>query len=106
VNVIDTKNWYARINKMPSPQGPTFMVSGTVIVANSAIDASLVLSQFQDKSLGLRVELILEDKGIGLTALTEKSVSLSVPGYADTTHVNILHDGKELVRIDKVESVY
>ena len=105
MNVIDTKNWYARINKMPGLQEPSFLISGTVIVANSAIEATLIMPAIQDKSLGLRLELVLEDKGIGLTVLTEKAVSLSLPGYSEVTHVQIFHDGKELLRIDNIEVV-
>jgi len=105
MNVIDTKNWYARVNQMPSTVGPTFTASGTVIVSSSAVHASLIMPPMQDKSLGLRLELVLEEQGIGLTALTEKSVSFSVPGYAHTTHVQIFYRGQELARIDKVEVV-
>ncbi|MFS2156207.1 hypothetical protein ACCD10_02495 [Pseudomonas sp. Pseusp122] len=105
MNVVDTKNWYARINKMPSTTGPTFMISGTVIVTNSATEATLMLDPVQDKSFGLRLLLVLEDKGIGLTVLTEKSVALTLPGYANVSHVQIFHDGKELVQIDEVEIV-
>lgn len=105
MNVIDTKNWYARINKMPGTEGPTFIVSGTIIVANSAVEATLVMPALQDKSLGVRLEVVLEDKGVGLTVLTDKAVSLSLPGYAEVTHVQVFHDEKELVRIDNIEIV-
>jgi hypothetical protein len=105
MNVIDSKNWSARINVMPSVEGPTLTVFGTVIVANSAIDVSLEPSRIQDRSLGLNVDLVLQERGHGLTALTDKSVSLSVPGHVNTTHINIIHDGKVLTRIDGVDQL-
>lgn len=100
---IQTKDWYARINKMPGLSGPTLLVSGTVTVPNSNTEATLVVAAIQDKSLGLRLELQLESKGIGLTVLTEKAVSLSQPSTYDVTHISIFHDGKELTRIENVE---
>jgi len=106
MNIIDTKNWSVRINKMPSLQGPSLTVTGTVIVGNSATEAVLVMPPMQDKSMGLRLELKLEQSGAGTTALTEKSVTYSVAGYDDTTHVTIFSEGKELIRVDDIEIVY
>lgn len=106
MNVIDTKNWSARINKMPSLEGASLTVTGTVIVGNSATQAVLVLPPVHDKSMGLRLELKLEQTGAGATALTEKSVTYSVAGYDNTTHVTIFSEGKELIRIDDIEVVY
>jgi hypothetical protein len=105
MNVIDTKNWTARINKMPSLQGPTFTVSGTVIVGNSATEACLAMAPVQDRSMGIRLELTLKEGAAGLTVLTEKPVTLALQGHVDTTHVVISHDGKELVTISDVEVV-
>ncbi len=103
---IDAKDWYARINKMPGLSGPTLLVSGTVTVANSAIEPVLVESAIQDKSFGLRLDLITELKGVGLTVLTEKAVTFSQPSAYDVPHITIFHEGAELVRINKVEIVY
>lgn len=103
---IQNKDWHAHIDKMPGLEGPKFMVSGVVTVPNSTTEATLVLSPHQDKSPGLRLILNLEDKGIGLPALTEKAVSYSqpAPGY-DITHVQIFYKDQELVRINNVEIV-
>ena len=106
MNIIDTKNWSARVNKMPSLEGPSLTVTGTVIVGNSATEAVLMQPTVQDKSLGLRLELKLEQTAVGATALTEKTVSYSIAGYDNTTHVTVFSDGKELVRIDNIEVVY
>jgi hypothetical protein len=106
MNIIDTKNWSVRVNKMPSLEGPSLTVTGTIIVGNSATEAVLVLPPVQDKSMGLRLELELEQTGAGATVLTEKFVTYSVAGYDNTTHVTIFSDGKELIRIDDIEVVY
>jgi len=100
---IQTKDWYARINKMPGLSGPTLLVTGTVTVPNSNTEATLEVAAIQDKSLGLRLELKFESKGIGMTVLTEKPVSFSQPTTYDVPHISIFHDGKELTRIEHVE---
>lgn len=106
MSLIDSKNWQARKNKMPSPDGPTFVITGDVTVANSAVEACLQLSRIQDRSLGLNVDLVLVEKGVGLAVLTEKSVSLTVPGYQESTHVKIIHDGKVVGSVLQIETVY
>jgi hypothetical protein len=106
MKVVETKNWSARINKMSSVVDAGLTITGTVIVGNSATEAVLVLPSVQDMSMGLRLELKLEQRGAGATALTEKSVSYTARGFDDATHVTIFSDGKELVRIDHVELVY
>lgn len=100
---IQNKDWYARINKMPGLSGPTLLVTGTVTVPNSNTEPNLVVAAIQDKSLGLRLELQLESKGIGLTVLTDKAVAFSQPSTYDVPHISIFHDGKELTRIENVE---
>lgn len=106
MNIIDTKNWSAHLNKMPSLEGPSLTITGTVIVGNSATEVVLVQAPVQDKSPGLRLELKLGQTAVGATVLTEKTVSYSVAGCDNTTHVVILSDGKELIRIDDIEVVY
>ncbi|MBI6854463.1 hypothetical protein YA0002_16935 [Pseudomonas cichorii] len=100
---IQTKDWYAHINNMPSLEGPKFMVSGVVTVTNSAIEATLVKNPRQDKSLGLRLDIQLEDKGVGLNVLTDKTVAYSQEGGSEITHVTIYHQDKKLAQIDKIE---
>lgn len=100
---IQNKDWYARINKMPGLAGPTLLVSGTVTVPNTNTEATLAVTALQDKSLGLRLELQLESKGVGLTVLTDKAVSFSQPCTSDVPHISIYHNGSELTRIETVE---
>ena len=106
MSLIDSKNWQARKNKMPSLDGPTLVITGDVTVANSAVEASLRLSRLQDRSFGLNVDLVLVEKGVGLAVLTEKSVSLTVPRYQETTIVQIIHDEKIVGSVLQIETVY
>ncbi|RMQ48059.1 hypothetical protein ALQ04_02711 [Pseudomonas cichorii] len=103
---IQNKDWNAHLNTMPGTEGPKLVVSGVVTVPTSVTEATLVLSPRQDKSLGLRLDLHMEDKGIGLPALTDKTVSYSQPaaGY-DVTHVTIYYKEEKLAVIDKIEVV-
>lgn len=103
---IDTKNWLARINKMPSLEGPKLLVSGTVTVPNSATEVTLVESKLQDKSYAMNLDLVLKNDGIGATVMTEKTVSFSMPTNVDVPSVTIFHNGEKLVRIDSVEIVH
>ena len=105
MNLVDSKNWKAHKNQMPSTDGPTLVVSGDVTVANSAVEASLKVSRRQDRSNALNLDLVLEEKGIGLTALTESSVSLTLPGYQDTPWIYIIHDNKMVAHITQIDTV-
>jgi len=104
MNLINSKNWKAHKNQMPSTEGPTLVVSGNVTVANSAVEASLKVSRRQDRSNALNLDLVLEEKGIGLTALTDKTVSLTLPGYQDTPWIYIIHDKKIVAHITQIDT--
>ncbi|WP_095093064.1 hypothetical protein [Pseudomonas sp. Irchel 3A5] len=103
--IIQHKDWYARINKMPGLAGPTLLVSGTVTVPNSNTLPTLVVAAVQDKSQGLRLDLQFESKGTGLTVMTEKAVAFSQASTYDVPEIAIFHDGKELIRINDVEII-
>ena len=106
MSLIDSKNWHARKNKMPSLEGSTLVITGEVTVANSAVEASLKVSRRQDRSNGLNVDVVLVEKGVGLSVLTEKAVSLTLQGHQDTTLVQIIHDGKVVGSVPQIETVY
>lgn len=105
MKLIDSNNWKAHKNQMPSTTGTTLVISGDVTVSNSAVEASLKVSRRQDRSNGLNLDLVLEEKGIGLTALTDKTVSLILPGYQDTPWVYIIHDNKVVAHITQIDTV-
>jgi len=98
---ITTKDWVAQINRMPGDA--FFRTFGTVTVVNSGITAKLVLSEVQDKSCDLRLDLKIEDTGgISLPALTDRFVEYRVAGESNVTGVSIFFEGKLLHHIDKV----
>ncbi|MGO4309574.1 hypothetical protein AB4Z35_06770 [Pseudomonas sp. KB_15] len=98
---ITTKGWTAQINRMPG--AAFFRAYGTVTVVNSGITAKLVLSEVQDKSNHLRLDLKIEDTGgISLPALTERFVEYRVAGKSNVTGVSIFFEEELLHRIDEV----
>ncbi|EJM53523.1 hypothetical protein [Pseudomonas sp. GM48] len=98
---ITTKDWIAQIDRMPG--AASFRTFGTVTVANSGITARLVLSEVQDKSYDLRLDLKIEDTGaIALQVLTDRFVEYRVAGESNVTGVSIFFEGKLLHHIDKV----
>ncbi|MCV4288961.1 hypothetical protein OH708_13670 [Pseudomonas capsici] len=103
---IQSKNWHAHLDTMPGTEGPKLVVSGVVNVPNSVTGATLVMSPRQDKSLGLRLDLHLEDKGVGFKIMHDVPVSYSqsAPDY-DVTHITIFYKEEKLVVIDKIENV-
>lgn len=103
--LIDSKNWKAHKNQMPSTTGPTLVISGDVTVSNSAVNASLKVSRRQDRSNALNLDLVLEEVGGGWQAHTEKPVSLILPGYQETPWVYIIHDNKIVAHITQIDTV-
>ncbi|MEB0206812.1 hypothetical protein [Pseudomonas sp. CCC3.1] len=98
---IETKNWKAQINRMPHDN--FFRVDGVVTVPHSAILLSLEVSQIQDKSFDLRLDLKLTvPQDIGLDVLTDKSVAYKVSGASNVTGVSIFFEGKLLHHIDEI----
>lgn len=101
---IQTNGWYARDNRMPG--AAAFTVSGKVTVGSTATNVSLVPSALQDRSLGLRLDLIVESGGIGLTVMTEKTATFTLPGRSEITHVTVFYNGEELIQINDIEVVH
>jgi len=98
---ITTKNWTAQIDRMPG--AVSFRAFGTVTVRNSGITPRLVLSEIQDKSFDLRLDLELETTHeIALQVLTDKFVEYKKMGPSSVTSVSIFFEGKLLHHIDKV----
>lgn len=98
---IETKNWKAQINRMPHDN--FIRVDGVVTVPHSAILPSLEVSQIQDKSFDLRLDLKLTvPQDIGLDVLTDKSVTYKNSGVSKVTGVSIFFEGKLLHHIDEI----
>lgn len=98
---ITTKDWVAQIDRMPG--APSFRTFGTVTVAHSGITPRLVLSEIQDKSFDLRLNLELETTHeAALQVLTDKFVEYKLAGASNVTGVSIFFEGKLLHHIDKV----
>ncbi|MDR6605976.1 hypothetical protein [Pseudomonas synxantha] len=98
---ITTKDWIAQIDRMPG--AASFRAFGTVTVANSGITPKLVLSELQDKSFDLRLDLELETTHeIALQVLTDRFVEYKIAGNSNVTGVSIFFEGKLLHHIDKV----
>jgi hypothetical protein len=98
---ITTKNWVAQIDRMPG--AASFRTYGTVSVAHTGITPKLVLSEMQDKSFDLRLELILETSSeISLQVITDKQVEYKVLGDSNVSGVSIFYNGEPLHHIDDV----
>ncbi|EJK98686.1 MULTISPECIES: hypothetical protein [Pseudomonas] len=98
---ITSKNWTAQIDRMPG--AASFRTFGTVTVAHSGITPILVLSDKQDKSFDLRLELKLQHADdISLPVLTDKFVEYKVLGDSNVTGVSIFFEGQLLHHIDEV----
>ncbi|WP_130903494.1 hypothetical protein [Pseudomonas sp. Sample_22] len=98
---IKTKGWTAQIDRMPG--AASFRTYGVVTVAHTGITPKLELSEEQDKSYDLRLELKLESSNeISLQVETDKFVEYKVPGNSDVCSVSIFYEGKLLHHIDKV----
>ncbi|MDI2592855.1 hypothetical protein NYP20_29170 [Pseudomonas sp. N3-W] len=98
---ITTKNWVAQIDRMPG--AASFRTYGTVSVAHTGITPKLVLSEMQDKSFDLRLELILETSSeISLQVITDKQVEYKVLGDSNVSGVSIFYNGELLHHIDDV----
>jgi len=106
--IIETKNWSAQNDLMPSPDGGIFRVRGTVVVAHPGIVPVLTLSKMQDKSFALNVDLRLEEQGGAfIQVVTEKEVLLELKGdHSNVPWVTVIHDGQTLVRIDEIMTTY
>src|SRR5471030_475685 len=98
---ITTKNWVAQIDRMPG--AASFRTYGTVSVSHTGITPKLVLSEMQDKSFDLRLELILETSSeISLQVITDKQVEYKVLGDSNVSGVSIFYNGELLHHIDDV----
>lgn len=98
---IKTKDWTAQIDRMPG--AASFRTYGTVEAQNAGFTPKLVLSELQDKSFDLRLDLILETTSdISAQVLTEKHVEYKVLGNSNVTGVSIFFEGKLLHHIDEV----
>lgn len=98
---IKTKDWTAQIDRMPGSQ--CFRVYGTVTVADPRVIPKLELSDIQDKSFDLRLNLVLATpKDITLQVVTDKFIEYKTMGDSNVTGVSIFHEGKLLHHIDEV----
>lgn len=98
---IKTKDWTAQIDRMPG--AASFRAFGTVTVAHTGITPKLVLTDFQDKSFDLRLELILENSNeISLQVETDKVVEYKSLGNSNVSGVSIFYKGEKIHHIDKV----
>lgn len=98
---ITTKDWTAQIDRMPG--AASFRTFGTVTVAHTGITPKLVLSDLQDKSFDLRLDLKLEKSNeVSLQVVTDKFVEYKVLGDSSVTGVSIFFEDKLLHHIDKV----
>ncbi|WHS60328.1 hypothetical protein [Pseudomonas sp. G2-4] len=98
---INTKDWTAQIDRMPG--AASFRVYGTVEVSNSGIIPKLVLSETQDKSFDLRLELQLEQSDeVALQVITHKHVEYKVLGDSSVTGVSIFFNDELVHHIDDV----
>nr|WP_314524100.1 hypothetical protein [uncultured Pseudomonas sp.] len=98
---IQTKNWTARINRMPGDS--FFRTSGIVTVAHPGVTPKLVMTQVQDASHHLRLELILENSNENtLQVLTEKAVEYKTLGNSDVTGVSIYYKNERISHITNI----
>lgn len=106
--IIETKDWYAQNDLMPSPQGPCLRITGTVVVANPGIEPVLSMRAIQDKSFVLALELTSRElDGIHLQVVTEKSVRFELPGdHRHVPWVTIFHEGRLLTTIKEIEETH
>ncbi|WP_346266450.1 hypothetical protein [Pseudomonas sp. WS 5071] len=99
--IVETKDWKARINRMPGDN--FFRVEGVVTVPHSAVIPKLVIAPVQDKSFDLRMELTLDvPLDIALNVLTDKKVTYKVSGNPNVTGVSIFFEGDRVHHIDEI----
>ncbi|MFS2202278.1 hypothetical protein [Pseudomonas sp. Pseusp3] len=98
---IKTKDWTAQIDRMPGSQ--SFRVNGTVTVADPRVIPKLELSDIQDKSFDLRLDLVLAiPQDITLHVLTDKFIEYKTMGDSNVSGVSIFYEGELLHHIDEV----
>lgn len=98
---IKTKNWTAQIDRMPG--AASFRAFGTVTVAHTGITPKLVMTDIQDKSLDLRLELLLETSNdVSLPVETNKVVEYKALGNSNVSGVSIFYKGEQIHHIDDV----
>lgn len=98
---IESKSWFAQINRMPGDL--FFRVEGTVTVATPGVTPVLVLSPLQDKSFNLRLDLELHTAaGVHLQVLTDKVVTYKTLGESHVTGVDIFYKGERVHSIKNV----
>ena len=105
---IESKNWTAQIDRMPSTEGGTFRIRGTVVVAHPGIVPVLSLSRIQDKSFALNIDLNLEtQEGTFLQVVTEKEVMFEYKGNnGNVPWATVFHDGQVVAKITDIVTVY
>ena len=98
---IKTKDWTAQIDRMPG--AASFRAFGTVTVAHTGITPKLVMTDMQDKSFDLRLELLLEHSDeVALQVETDKVVEYKALGNSNVSGVSIFYKGEKIHHIDKV----
>ncbi|MEF9896841.1 MAG: hypothetical protein RR736_06140 [Pseudomonas sp.] len=105
---IQSKDWHAQNDRMPSTEGPRFRVRGTVTVDSPSFTPVLTMAQIQDKSAGINLELKFEqEEGMFLAVVTEKQVAFEMPGVDYTIPwVHVFHEGKLLYTIKDIATTY
>ncbi|SEM61395.1 hypothetical protein SAMN04487857_103208 [Pseudomonas sp. ok272] len=98
---IESKNWFAQINRMPGDL--FFRAEGTITVATPGVTPVLVVSPQQDKSFNLRLELELHtSEGVHLQVLTDKVATYKSLGASNVTGVDIFYKGEHVHSIKDV----
>lgn len=98
---IKTKNWTAQIDRMPG--AASFRTFGYVTVAHAGITPKLVMTDLQDKSFDLRLELKLEKSDeVALQVETDKFVEYKALGDSHVTGVSIFFEGEKIHHINEI----
>lgn len=108
---IQSKDWHAQYDRMPSTEGPCFRVHGTVTVNSPAVTPVLLMAQklmVMNEPEGIDLELILERKeGTFLTVVTEKQVTFEMrESNRDITCVRVHYEGNLLCTINDIMTTY
>lgn len=97
---IENKSWTAQINRMPGDA--FFRVDGVITLPRSGFQTTLIVSEIQDKSFDLRLDLEVAPGCWDLPVVSDHKVSYKQYGPSHVTGVTIMYDGKVLHHIDDI----
>ncbi|MFV3290672.1 hypothetical protein ACNFBR_18205 [Pseudomonas sp. NY11955] len=100
--IIECKDWHAQHDKMPP--GSHLRVQGAVTVSHPGIVPVLVKRATQDRSMGVALELELQQQdGSFLQVACDKEVLFETHEVHDSiTKVDIFHDGQLIACITDI----